>query len=296
MRSRLCQPTGLIIVTFIVLLAGPVTAQSPSPSPPTPAPSVSPVPSPSPRADPRPRAERGDRLHRNLAEMATDPISQLGRVKLENFYTPSYLGGPGTGNKFKIFGAIPIGKTQDLPVDQLLRVEIPVTWPRGLSTSVGDMQAFDLFSMDFAGGMVGFGPTMVFPTANSHSAGGGKWQAGPALGFMYTKLSSLQLGFLAQNPISFAGDPHRTSVNELLLQPLLTCHLGEGWYVNSDATMTFNWLKTANSIPVSLGVGRVFRFGSQHVNVNAEYEWSVHHQGMTVPNNTIVLKFELLYP
>ena len=59
--------------------------------------------------------------------------------------------------------------------------------------------------------LVGVGPTFVFPTATSRSAGEGAWQTGPALGAIYAGIPGLLVGFVAQNPISFAYTPMSTS-------------------------------------------------------------------------------------
>ena len=48
----------------------------------------------------------------------------------------------------------------------------------------------------------GLGPTFVFPTATSKSAGQGAWQAGPGVVAVYTGVPQLLAGFLWRNPIS----------------------------------------------------------------------------------------------
>ena len=70
--------------------------------------------------------------------------------------------------------------------------------------------------------LIGIGPTFVFPTATSRSAGQGAWQAGPALGAVYAGIPGLLIGFVYQNPISFAySSSNRPAQNTLQLQPVL---------------------------------------------------------------------------
>ena len=87
------------------------------------------------------------------------------------------------------------------------------------------MQLFDLAVSPWpsaeTGLRFGLGPTFVFPTATSKFAGQGAWQAGPACAAVYTRVPRLLIGFLLQNPISFAyTSPDRPSQNTLAFQPV----------------------------------------------------------------------------
>lgn len=48
------------------------------------------------------------------------------------------------------------------------------------------------------------------------------------------------MGVLAQNPISFAGDPDRAAVNALYLTPFAVYQLGRCWFIRSQPQMIFN--------------------------------------------------------
>jgi hypothetical protein len=62
----------------------------------------------------------------------------------------------------------------------------------------------------------GLGPTFLFPTATSKFAGQGAWQAGPAFAVVHTGVPRMLIGFLLQNPISFAYTlPDRLPQNTL---------------------------------------------------------------------------------
>jgi hypothetical protein len=107
--------------------------------------------------------------------------------------------------------------------------------------------------------LIGVGPTFVFPTATSTSAGQGAWQAGPALGAIYSPFPGLLLGFIAQNPISFAyTSPNRPPRNTFALQPVLALHLWDKWYLRSaEANWTMGWHRhSPTMLPLSLGIGR----------------------------------------
>jgi len=118
----------------------------------------------------------------------------------------------------------------------------------GTRTEFGDLPLFDVAVLPWpdkqkTGLLVGLGPTFVFPTATSKSAGQGAWQAGPALGAIYAVFPGLLVGFVAQNPIGFAyTSPHRPPQNTFELQPVLALHLWDKWYLRSaEANWTMGW-------------------------------------------------------
>jgi hypothetical protein len=103
-------------------------------------------------------------------------------------------------------------------------------------------------------------PTFVFPTATSKFAGQGAWEAAPAFAAVYTGVPRLLIGFLLQNPISFAyTSSNRPAQNTFALQPAVLFTLWDGWYLRSaDATWVYGWRSHSPSLlPLSLGVGRV---------------------------------------
>jgi hypothetical protein len=154
------------------------------------------------------------------------------------------------------------------PLIQLIRPSFSlVTVPSakgGTRTEFGDIQLFDLAVLPWPSDethlKIGLGPMFVFPTATSSSAGQGAWQAGPAMGAVYTGIPWLVMGFLLQNPVSFAyTSPKRPPQNTLEFQPALALHVWKGWYLRSaEATWAFGWRHhSATVLPLSLGVGDV---------------------------------------
>ena len=102
-------------------------------------------------------------------------------------------------------------------------------------------------------------------------------------------------GFLAQNPISYAGDGERADVNALLLQPFVTYQLGNGWFVRSVPQMAFNWETDKELVPVDLGAGRVFKIGRQTVSCFIEPFWNAVNDE-PAPKYGITFGLGLLYP
>jgi hypothetical protein len=178
----------------------------------------------------------------NLVNQANAPISSVFQIRLQDAYAPAFQGGlHGQGNAFSIAITMPLPEYRLLPLPQLSLLTIPVAatlpLPNGDLTAFGDVRFVDLGVLDAGHRLLfGVGPTFVFPTANTRKTGQGKWQAGPAAAAAFTPEKWL-FGVLAQNPISFAGDDTRASINEMVLQPFISYQVGKGWYVRVGATI-----------------------------------------------------------
>lgn len=103
----------------------------------------------------------------------------------------------------------------------------------------------------------GGGARLLFPTATGEPFGAGKYQAGPAAGFLWRE-GKVSVALLAVNPISYAGDPQRQRVNELELQPFLTWYLPRRWWLQSAPILKRNWVDRTWTVPLALEVGRRF--------------------------------------
>jgi hypothetical protein len=108
----------------------------------------------------------------------------------------------------------------------------PIDWTR--SSTFGDSVLMELFSPSpkLAGQwLLGFGPTLIFPTANSKYTGQGKYQAGPAglVGYLDEKWIA---GALVQQWYSFSGaGGSRASTSQMNFQPIAAVFLDGGWSV-----------------------------------------------------------------
>jgi hypothetical protein len=232
----------------------------------------------------------------DLVKQANASISSILQVRLQDSYAPRFTGVSGQGNTFTIGLTMPFPEFRLLPLPQLSLLSIPaaVTVPSGL-TGFGDLRFVDIAVLD-AGHQVlwGVGPTFVFPTASQRTTGQGKWQAGPAAAVAFAPERWL-VGVLAQNPISFAGDPTRAGVNALILQPFLTYQLDHGWFLRSQPQMVFDWKTGKQLLPIDVGAGRVFALGGQQLSCFVEGFWNITHDGPG-PSYGVTLGVSLLYP
>ncbi|MGA7761490.1 MAG: hypothetical protein WCA59_07055 [Candidatus Binataceae bacterium] len=167
------------------------------------------------------------------------------------------------------------------------------------------MQLLDLFVSNWpdpkeTGFGWGVGPTFVFPTGRVSQAGKPAWEVGPALGVSYRGIPHLMVGFLFQNPISFAyTNSSATPQSQMQFRPLISYTLGRGWYVKSaDSTWTVNWRHgSSTTIPISLGCGRVWKFEGPELNAWVSGEWAAYRQYTNItPMYTVRFGVTLLFP
>jgi hypothetical protein len=246
-----------------------------------------------------------------LEQAFTDPLTTLPQVIVRDSYTPANYGTNVETNQAIIRPLIPrVPPNTLLPFAQLIRPTFAlVTVPSsrgGSRTEFGDLPLFDIAVLPWpnprkTGLLVGIGPTFVFPTATSRSAGQGAWQAGPAFGAIYAGIPGLLFGFIAQNPISFAyTSPNRPPQNTFQFQPVLALHLWGPWYLRSaEANWTMGWHHhSATMLPLSAGIGRTLvRPGLPPVSLFVTGQWMAYRQfAPLAPQTTINLGMTIAFP
>jgi hypothetical protein len=250
------------------------------------------------------------RVLQELATEFTDPLTTLPQIFLKDAYSPANFGTHVQTNQALARAIIPrLPRFSLFPFIQLIRPTFSlVTVPSsrgGTRTEFGDTQVFDLAVLPWPGEStdlkIGLGPMFVFPTATSKSAGQGAWQAGPALGAVYTGIPWLLMGFLFQNPVSFAyTSPHRKPQNTIAFEPALLLHLVRGWYIRSaDATWIVDWHhRSPTTLPMSLGVGRVVvRPGLPPLNFYVSGQSTAYRQFSPVtPQTTVNFGMTIAFP
>lgn len=244
------------------------------------------------------------RIHaETLSERASNPITNLSQLQTENDYSPSNYGSSQSSNKVIIKPLIALNKTERFPFEQLIRFKfqvpsIPKSSTTYRTTSLGDTQFFDLFITETSWGRWGVGPMMIFPTAQVLEAGQGKWQAGPAIALSLLKFPRWQMGFLGQNPISFAGNSHKSNQNYLLLQPFIIYHFSKNSYLVTNPEWTFNWKNGEKQIPVNIGIGHTFSFFGLKIDASIQYQCMAYQNAVKssgyVTQNTIQISLNIL--
>ncbi len=246
-----------------------------------------------------------------LAREVDDPTAILTQFKLQDQYTPENFKTPAQTNEVNLKVVLPVEPLSFLPFKQIIRPTFKVQTlaisqsSSSTITEFTDMELLDLFVSNWpdpktTGFGWGIGPTFVFPTGRVPEAGKHAWQAGPAAAVAYRGIPHLMVGFLFQNPISFAyTNSVATPQSQLQFQPLISYGLGHGWYVKSaDSTWKVNLRhRTSTTIPISLGFGRVWKMQGFEVNAWTSGEWTAYRQYSSItPEYTVRFGITLLFP
>jgi hypothetical protein len=146
----------------------------------------------------------------------------------------------------------------------------------------------------------GVGPVLQLPTATNDVLGQGKWGLGPtAVALHIEKGSPWLYGALINNVWSVGGDSGRRAVNQMLLQPFVNYNFPEhpGRYLTFSPIVTANWNARGEqwTVPIGLGMGQLFRIGTQPVNVQAHAYYNLVKPEQA-GNWTVRLQFQLLFP
>lgn len=245
-----------------------------------------------------------------LAREVEDPTAILMQLQLQDLYTPRNFRTSAQTNTIQLRSVVPIEAFSAFPFQQVIRPTIKVesiatSSSSSTITEFTDMELFDLFISNWpdpkeTGFGWGVGPTLVFPTGRDSAAGKHAWEAGPAAAVKYLGVPHLMVGFLFQNPISFAyTNSSATPQSQMEFQPIISYTFGHGWYVkSSDSTWTVNWRHgSSTTIPISLGFGRVWKLEGIELNPWVSGEWTAYRQYSTVtPMYTVRFGLTLLLP
>jgi hypothetical protein len=245
-----------------------------------------------------------------LSEEVNDPTAMLTQVRLFEFYTPENFRSTAQTNVALIQPIVPVARLSLLPIEQIIRLTVKLsttaTSPGGHTvTGLSDIQLYDLFQsqwphLDRWNLRWAIGTTFVFPTATDRKNGAGAWQMGPAAALAFAGVPNLWVGVLTQNPISFAySRTDATPQNAMLFQPGFSYRLGQGWYVKStDSIWTINWRhKTPTTIPVSLGVGKIWQLDAQMIDTWVSGERMAYEQSTAVtPMWTVRFGLNFIFP
>ena len=110
----------------------------------------------------------------------------------------------------------------------------------------------------------GAGVILNIPTATSDVLGSGKWAAGPALR-LTLRSGPWNVGAIAGQRWSFAGDAARPDLNALIIRGTFRVQLPGPWYLVSAPIITANWNAPSSQtwlVPLGGGPGLTFGVGS----------------------------------
>jgi hypothetical protein len=121
----------------------------------------------------------------------------------------------------------------------------------------------------------GAGPVLYYP-ASSTTLGVDQWGSGPSVAFVVKNSGPWVFGVVANNIWSFGGGPLSGRTNQMLLNPFISYHLGDGWAVGSSPDIAADWFANGGkwTVPVGGGLSKTVRIGdaeSLKLSVDAYY-------------------------
>ncbi|MBT8119896.1 MAG: transporter [Gammaproteobacteria bacterium] len=173
------------------------------------------------------------------------------------------------------------------------------TTDSGRTSGLGDIN-YSLFlnPLETKGSLIwGLGGSVTAPTATDDRLGSGKWSAGPtAVGLVQPEWGTY--GLLLRHLWSVAGDDDRRDVSQSLAEWFINYNLDNGVYLITDSVVTVDWkIKSGDKVtlPLGGGIGKIFKIGSQPMNMRAEAYYNVIHPD-GAPEWTIGGTIQFLFP
>ena len=149
----------------------------------------------------------------------------------------------------------------------------------------------------------GAGATFIFPTSNNDLLGSHQYQAGPTALALWANEDWLIGGHLQHwwgfaddgdsdsNPIIKAA--HDKDLNHSNLQYFIIRHLPNAWQLRASPNITVDWEADSNNkltLPIAIGIGKMFKLGPMPVMLMAEYQYSVIAPDNIGNESTIMLQ------
>ena len=168
---------------------------------------------------------------------------------------------------------------------------------RGAS-GLGDINYALLFSpVDYDTFIWGLGPAIAMPSASDDQLGSGKWSTGIA-GMVLRDTGWGNILVRGSQIWSFAGDSDRKDVNKMVVEPIITYNMGDGWHLYSDPIISANWnVENSNRwiVPLGGGFGRTFKVGDKTLLARLEAYYNVE-KPKGAPDYSVSFTLQFVFP
>jgi hypothetical protein len=248
-------------------------------------------------------AMANDQTTEELAKESENPITR--RIAIPAESNTSFVVRPGDGvqETLKLKPVIPFAL--DDGWNLITRTIAPITFqPRKgaqqpAAFGLGDVNPTFYVSPPSRRDLIlGFGPSLVMPTATSSALGAVKWSLGPAAAISYTPGKWL-FGALVSNVWSLAGGLGRPAVNLLMLQPDLSYYLEEGWSVSTSPTILANWPAPSGqrwTVPLGGGVSKLVTTVPIPISLSLKSYYNAVSPSSKTPDWSVQLQINFLIP
>jgi hypothetical protein len=203
-----------------------------------------------------------------VSKETDNPVSR--HITLPLLYQADFLDGADhlTKSTFEVDQAIVPFRLNDdwslitrtkLPAEALPPAKAGGPWIDGLSNGYTTFFLSPEYGRDFYWGV---GPVLSYPATNV-TLGATTFGSGPSIAFMHQDTGPWVYGLVANNIWTFGGATGGNATNQMLLNPFLSYHFGDGWAVSSSPDITANWIAAGNKWTVPFGgvVSKVVQIG-----------------------------------
>jgi len=142
----------------------------------------------------------------------------------------------------------------------------------------------------------GVGPVVQLPTTSDSRLGKDEWGAGVSA-VALTMPGRWVTGGLVSNVWGIDEDPGN-EINLFTFQPFVNYNFDKGWYFTFSPIITADWEADSGqkwTVPVGAGFGKIFKIGSQAMNVQAHYYYNLEKPDIT-GDSSIRLQLQFMFP
>jgi len=174
----------------------------------------------------------------------------------------------------------------------------PSPEPGNGASGLGDINYALIFSpVDYDTFIWGVGPALTIPSASDGQLGSGKWNTGIA-GMFLKPTDWGNILVRGAQVWSFAGDSDRKDVNRLMIEPIITYNMGDGWHLFTDMIISANWKAESNNrwiVPLGGGFGRSFKIGDKTLLSRLEAYYNVERP-KGAPEYSVSFTIQFVFP
>ena len=163
---------------------------------------------------------------------------------------------------------------------------------------LGDINYALIFSpVDYDTFIWGVGPAITIPSASDNQLGSGKWSTGIAA-MMLRDFGWGNILVRGSQVWSFAGDSDRKDVNRMVIEPIVSYNMGDGWHLFTDMIISANWKAESSNrwiVPLGGGFGRTFKIGDQTMLSRLEAYYNVE-KPEGAPDYSVSFTIQFVFP
>src|SRR5262245_16937885 len=130
------------------------------------------------------------------------------------------------------------------------------------ASGISDVLTSIFFSPSKSVFIWGVGPAISLPSTSEPTLGSGKWSMGPSV-VVLQQTGPWTFGALWNQVWSFTGDPARSDVNQMFLQPFLAYNTKSLWTLTVQSETTAKWEAPDHkwTVPINFIAAKLSSFG-----------------------------------